>query len=90
MPSVEELILHAALPKETREITLEARERTVLGHSGHWLNEHEERNFSGVVNINEYKINNDPNVEHIVKEYSKPVRFFRNILVRRLKPPKPP
>jgi hypothetical protein len=87
MPTtLEELIVNAIEPTATPH---DVKERTVNGERGQWLNENDERQWQGG-NLNEYKINNDQNPQYKVKVISKPVKFLRSILVRRLKPPKPP
>jgi hypothetical protein len=85
--SLEELIVNAIEPIATPH---DVKERTVNGERGLWLNENDELQWKGGVNINEYAVNNDQNPQYKVKVISKPVRFLRSILVRRLKPPKPP
>ena len=90
MPTLEELIVNANEPIAAPQ---NAQQRAIVGERGVWLNENDEHQFAssvGDVKLNDYVINNDPNPQYKVKVMSKPIRYIRNVLVRRLKPSKPP
>ena len=89
---IEEQILQSTEPIP---LPANVEEKKVAGEHGLWLNPHEEKKWSSLVDlslVNEQVVNQDPNPERIVKiiDKNKPVKYTQQIYVKRLKPPKPP
>ena len=82
---VESIILRSTCPLAIEE----SEEISVLGQRGIWLNKNEENNWPGPIPLNEYKINEDPDPEVIVKQTNQSLVYIQELAVRYLKPPTP-
>ena len=66
----------------------ENEEITILGNRGIFLNRAEVAKFNG--NLNDYKINEDPNPQLITKNSENGLEYTQELAVRYLRPPNPP
>lgn len=86
LSSVEAAILRSTVPidiNETEEITWN-------GQRGIWANKAEVINWRGVIPLNEYRINEDPNPEVITKKSQQQLVYQQEVAIRYLRPPTPP
>ena len=82
---IEQTILKSNVPINITE----NEEITVLGQRGVWTNRSEVLNWKGPIPISQYRLNDDPNPEVILKTNSQPVEYTQDIQVRYLRPPTP-
>lgn len=86
LSSIEAAILRSNVPidiNETEEITWN-------GQRGIWANKAEVINWRGLIPLNEYRINEDPNPEVITKKTEQQLVYQQEVAIRYLRPPTPP
>lgn len=83
---IENAILSASRPFELSETEIiEAG-----GHKGFWINKEEIQNWSGLISLTDYKINEDKTPEIIHKRTDQTLVYDQEVTVRYLRPPTPP
>ena len=86
LSSIEAAILRSTIPIDVNE----TEEITWNGQRGIWLNKSEVISWKGVVPLNEYRINEDPNPDLITKKSEQQLVYNQEVAIRYLRPPTPP
>ncbi|CAF0834278.1 unnamed protein product [Brachionus calyciflorus] len=83
--------METAILRSTNPIEInETEEITVHGQRGIWANKFEANNWKGVLSIDQYEINEDPNPEIINKKSLHSLEYVQELAIRYLRPPTPP
>lgn len=86
LSEIEQAILRSNVPVEINE----SEEITALGQKGIWANRSEVVNWRGLIPIEQYVYNEDPNPEIITKRTQQKIEYIQELAVRYLRPPTPP
>ena len=83
--------IEAAILRSTSPINInESEEITFQGNRGIWANRAEVVGWKGVLPIEKYQINEDPNPEVITKRIKQQLEYVQELAIRYLRPPTPP